>query len=911
MVDVPTDVDDITDLASYSEQQQIEWMSQAYQEQTNWFAQESIRGGGEFVRSGFSDAHFPLELIQNADDEGATAMRFERDAASNELRVYDDGEGFDLDGAVSVCQQGQSRKQSDKQIGFMGIGFKSLFEVCDRVEIHSNGYHFEFETNHGSTEDGAPGFLVPKWVDHTENVTPYQPDDDDPNEYTTAIIGHLSDTDSVVEPLQSTNLSPSVFLFLNTLKTLRIRDTEGTVNRDLGGDPGLDLYSYVSELEVAYQEHVPEKTETLSGDNSPTVEMRELSEDGKTQRYVLFRNTWQPGDVERPQFREDLKRSDLFVALRVNNDGELCEADGSIRISPIHSYLPVKQFDGIDVDFVLHADFDLTLNRQGVQQGSPWNDQIVQELRQQVLEPAAKTIAAHDTLHRDLEFIIPEESGGDGLILNDLLAEFSSTLRSMDLVRIEGSSEQNLVQPSDATHVSEAAVQRFSSDEIYEIVDLWPVIEAQTGVLKRLNRYSSHDIKSLLQDANETSVTAGKNIEWFHDTYESLIEETQSSNIEELSPENINVTRATGKAFSGDIVPTEDGKQISGNGGSRSPLSGVKISPGSEDNGPDSGELSDIISSPVVDDELFAGEHGDLIRKFITEAGATEVTNIELLVKEADNGDIARIMEVYANDESVKGPAAEWLRTVEWENAAKPSLLNQIKENSEPGKIVDIVEEWISENWMTIPETTRRETIHYLFASNEANVDQFEGKVLPTDDNRWVSPKRLLFPPEFDPEYDYQALWDTYPKAIKSYIDGFVDPHLIEESTSDCASILQKFGVCNEEVHTQLSGVIGEAFVKRHLEENEIELVGLSNPAGRDFEDIEGNYYEVKSAVRRKNKIELKGPQAEKINNCVGSETSYTLITVAHSLDPDKTEIQDKASAEHVVSQRDNIVYYP
>lgn len=147
MVEVPTDIDNIEDLRPQSKRQQIKWINQSYQERTNWLAQGSIRGGGEFVRSSFSNAHFPLELIQNADDEGATAMRFERDAESGQLCVYDNGEGFDLEGVVAVCQQGRSRKQSDKQIGFMGIGFKSLFEVCNRVEIHSKGYHFEFKTS--------------------------------------------------------------------------------------------------------------------------------------------------------------------------------------------------------------------------------------------------------------------------------------------------------------------------------------------------------------------------------------------------------------------------------------------------------------------------------------------------------------------------------------------------------------------------------------------------------------------------------------------------------------------------------------------------------------------------------------------------------------------------------------------
>jgi len=303
-----------------------------------------------------------------------------------------------------------------------------------------------------------------------------------------------------------------------------------------------------------------------SGDDTPTVETRELSEDGETQRYVLFRNTWQPGDVERPQFREDLKRSDLFVAFQVNDNGELCEADGSIRISPIHSYLPVKQFDGIGVDFVLHADFDLTLNRQGVQQGSPWNNQIVQALQQQVLEPAAKAIAEHDTLHRNLEFIIPEESGGDGLILSDLLAEFTNTLQSLDLVRIAGDSDRDFVQPTNAARVSAAATRRFSPEEIHDAVGKWPVITPQESVLERLGLTGSFDTGSVLERASEASIVAEKDTEWFSETFQGMIEDDSNSDIDDLSPDNISVPRRIGKHLQGDVVPTADGNQASGEG---------------------------------------------------------------------------------------------------------------------------------------------------------------------------------------------------------------------------------------------------------------------------------------------------------------------------------------------------------
>src|SRR6056297_763240 len=108
------------DLEGLSERKQIKALRDAYENQTSWLAKGTIRGSGEFVRSGFSKSHFPLELVQNADDEGAETILFEYDETAGELRIFDDGDGFNREGVIAVCQQGQSRKESDKQIGFMG-----------------------------------------------------------------------------------------------------------------------------------------------------------------------------------------------------------------------------------------------------------------------------------------------------------------------------------------------------------------------------------------------------------------------------------------------------------------------------------------------------------------------------------------------------------------------------------------------------------------------------------------------------------------------------------------------------------------------------------------------------------------------------------------------------------------------
>ena len=43
--------------------------------------------------------------------------------------------------------------------GQKGIGFKSVFRVTDRPEIHSNGYHICFDVKSGPT-----GYILPDWI---------------------------------------------------------------------------------------------------------------------------------------------------------------------------------------------------------------------------------------------------------------------------------------------------------------------------------------------------------------------------------------------------------------------------------------------------------------------------------------------------------------------------------------------------------------------------------------------------------------------------------------------------------------------------------------------------------------------------------------------------------------------------
>ncbi len=93
-------------------------------------------------------SHFVYELLQNAEDAGASIIRFEQ--YEDHLTVLHDGHPFTIENLQGLCDIGKSDKIDDlNQIGEFGVGFKSVFGICDIVKLYShpseedkkNGYH--------------------------------------------------------------------------------------------------------------------------------------------------------------------------------------------------------------------------------------------------------------------------------------------------------------------------------------------------------------------------------------------------------------------------------------------------------------------------------------------------------------------------------------------------------------------------------------------------------------------------------------------------------------------------------------------------------------------------------------------------------------------------------------------------
>src|SRR5260221_10982543 len=89
-----------------------------------------------------SPRHVLSELLQNADDAGAT---------ETSVRIEDgvfvfthNGEDFTEEHFASLCRFGYSNKRALHTIGFRGIGFKSTFSLGERVELDTPSLSIAF-----------------------------------------------------------------------------------------------------------------------------------------------------------------------------------------------------------------------------------------------------------------------------------------------------------------------------------------------------------------------------------------------------------------------------------------------------------------------------------------------------------------------------------------------------------------------------------------------------------------------------------------------------------------------------------------------------------------------------------------------------------------------------------------------
>ena len=165
-------------------------------------------------------SHFIFELLQNAEDAGATKIKFMQ--YEDRLIVLHDGHPFSVQNLQGLCDIGKSDKIDDlNKIGEFGVGFKSVFGICERVQLFSHPSQKEIESGYQRFSVEIVDFVHPVKFEDREIA----------NGYTTMFIfpyavgkpfSGFDDVDSLNRKISNRlqNLGITTLLFMKTLKEI-------------------------------------------------------------------------------------------------------------------------------------------------------------------------------------------------------------------------------------------------------------------------------------------------------------------------------------------------------------------------------------------------------------------------------------------------------------------------------------------------------------------------------------------------------------------------------------------------------------------------------------------------------------------------------------------------------------------
>ncbi|HLM89003.1 MAG TPA: hypothetical protein VK284_08245, partial [Streptosporangiaceae bacterium] len=356
--------------------------------------------------------HFIFELIQNAEDAGATELAFE--LFEDRLELRHDGRPFTEADVRGVCGVGQSGKAGDlTSIGKFGIGFKSVYAYTRTPRIHSGDEHFRIENF------VRPAAETPVAVAETLFVFPFDHD---------AVPAEVA-AGEIAAALNA--LEPRILLFLRNIDRLRT------------GGPGAE--GSVAERSV---------TERPRGGLSDARALEDTERAGASRRVRLSRNGRREEWLAWQRPVEDHPGQRVEVAFRLA--GGRVAAVGS---SPLTVFFPTEKETFLG--FLIQGPYRTTPARDNIPADDPSNQALVRqtaalladvlpELRDESLLtadalqalpleearfPAGSMFrplfdAAGDVLTS--EALIPVAGGGYGVAVDLLLASSPAVLGLLD-----------------------------------------------------------------------------------------------------------------------------------------------------------------------------------------------------------------------------------------------------------------------------------------------------------------------------------------------------------------------------------------------------------------------------------------------------------------------------------------------
>ena len=292
-------------------------------------------------------AHFLLELLQNSEDACARAKKkgsiiFR--ISPERIQVAHNGSQFTPDDVSAICGVRSTKRPEEDSLGFLGIGFKSVFKVTDSPEIHSGNFHFKFDRNAHANPASVPWQILPIW----------------------------NASDSLAQGSNTTFVLPfrQQEFYTQTLEELRKLDVHVFL-----------FLRYVKTVVIIYE---AEHKKTVIRNHGEQNRIIKLTKDGISTRFVIFRQSCKvPQDVvEDPALefykRKEVKQREVVLAFGVDPRGNLEPISEASTLGSVSSFLPLVE-ERSGAKFLIQGDFLVQPGREAIQYELAWNHWLISQ----------------------------------------------------------------------------------------------------------------------------------------------------------------------------------------------------------------------------------------------------------------------------------------------------------------------------------------------------------------------------------------------------------------------------------------------------------------------------------------------------------------------------------------------------
>lgn len=472
--------------------------------QSSPIALDSLTGAIDRLQKAFPKrGHFFMEFIQNADDAKSTKMTITM--TKDTITIRNDGEPFGPKDVNSICRVGRSSKTPEDYIGYLGIGFKSVFLISDSPAISSGGYMFKFDKKFWEDKNvKGPWQIIPVWLEDSE--------DNSIEGWKTSFIIPISNAideellGKIRAELSVENLTNHVLMFLKHLDRIEIEDSVSGTRR------------------------IITKSILTSKENYAIYGIREQKSDDSVveEKWLVFRASRDVPDevksdiITKDWERQDVTKREIVVAFRLTADDVLVEERGTTHVG-VFSFKPLKQSPS-GLKFLVQADFLTGSGREVMLEDAKWNEWLAKKIVELLSTTCAAEFLKHEKWKLNFTTILQPGDWGHPVFdqfIKRPLVEFLS--KGNVLIAEDGSP----VKPSEAISLDSGVRILLTQEDLTKIYPSKKVLHAQCipGDATDVPQGPSSVLEFLASNEGAkiaTSKAAEGKVDWFKGAFKAL-----------------------------------------------------------------------------------------------------------------------------------------------------------------------------------------------------------------------------------------------------------------------------------------------------------------------------------------------------------------------------------------------------